>query len=104
MPSPKGKASANRHVTDSADYSVDWRNRLPLAGKASENGLSQRFTGAQLSTAILSWKVADPRIPGPRTGVNMPLAGHWPRLQGSRGTVFRFLYGWRRFERPTRRL
>jgi len=47
------EAPANRHVTDSADYFGDWRNRAPAAGKAPKNGLSQRFTGAQLSTPIL---------------------------------------------------
>src|SRR6478672_12895047 len=48
--------------------------------------------------------MADPRIGGVLTRANVPLAGHWPCLQGSSSPRFELLYGRRRFERPARRL
>jgi hypothetical protein len=53
VPPPKQKASAKRHVTGGTRYAID-RGTAPAQKKARENGLSQRFTGAQLSTGILS--------------------------------------------------
>jgi hypothetical protein len=49
----KQKASAKRHVTGGARCAID-RGTAPAQKKALENGLSQRFTGAQLSRGILS--------------------------------------------------
>jgi len=52
-PPPKQKASAKRHVTGGTRSLVDC-GTAPAQKKARENGLSQRFTGAQLSRGILS--------------------------------------------------
>jgi len=44
-------------------------------------GIRRRFTGAQWSTPILSWKPVNPCKYGGSPELNMPMGGRWPYLQ-----------------------
>src|SRR6476620_4339965 len=84
----------------SADLGIPSAARRNCVG----NGLSQRFTGAQLSTPILSCYRGQTCIAGRQTGGKVPLGGRWLPLQGIRGPALGFLYDSGAFKRPTRRL